>query len=467
MASTVSTTQRGGRMKLTVDERRAAGKSLRKTVPRSSQANFKRDPSLDPVDLLLSQERGRIPSLVPVRRQRMSESAFAFFRAGALLMATDLGPTPRTDLLVQSSGDAHLSNFGWYGSPERDLVFDANDFDETMNASWEWDLKRLVASCVIASQDNGFKKKEQHKAGRAAGRSYRDAMNQFASQGILETWYAHVNANAILDRLTSEGRVKKQKKVSKFVKKASGKDSSHVLQKIGEKVDGQWRIADDPPFVTPLRSMDLPPDVGDVKQIVRTVFEEYRSSVRPAIQALVESFTVTDVALKVVGVGSVGTRCFIALLEGNPPDDILFLQIKQADKSVLEKEFGPSILSHHGQRVVEGQRLMQTTSDIMLGWTTTDIGHSYYVRQLKDMKASPEISGFDPDDMAKYATLCGAVLAHAHARGGDPATISGYIGSGDVFADALADFGVAYAKQNAKDYDAWLAAMEKNPPSRA
>ena len=394
----------------------------------------------------------------------MSESAFAFYRAGALLMATDLAPTPRTDLLVQSSGDAHVSNFGWYGSPERDLVFDANDFDETMLASWEWDLKRLVASFVIAGQANGFKRKNQRKAAVAASRAYRDAMNRFASEPILDTWYAHVNADDILDQLRTEGRSKDQHHMQKVVDKASSKDSSHVLGKIGEKVDGHWRIIDDPPFVVPVRSMDLPPDFGDVTQIVHALFERYVDSVRPAIQLLVTKFTIKDVALKVVGVGSVGTRCYIALLEGNTPDDVLFLQVKQAERSVLENEFGLSALPKHGQRVVEGQRLMQATSDIMLGWTTAVSGHEYYVRQLKDMKASPELSKFSPDDMRKYARVCGLVLAHAHARSGDPVMIAGYIGTGDVFADAVADFGVTYAEQNAKDYQAFLDRMKEDPP---
>jgi hypothetical protein len=246
------------------------------------------------------------------------------------------------------------------------------------------------------------------------------------------------------------------------VKKASRKNSSHVLGKIGEKVNGHWRIVDDPPFIVPIRSIEFPPEYGDAEQAVHSIFERYVDSVRPAIRALVTRFRVIDVALKVVGVGSVGTRCFIAMLEGNTPDDILFLQVKQADRSVLENEFGMSSLAHHGRRIVEGQRLMQTTSDIMLGWTTADSGHEYYVRQLKDMKASPELDEFDPGDMAKYANVCGAVLAHAHARSGDPVMIAGYIGRGDVFVDAVTDFGVAYAAQNAEDYQAFLDRMDSD-----
>jgi uncharacterized protein (DUF2252 family) len=447
-----------------IKERKDAGRALRKTVPRSSHGDFKRDPSLDPVDLLLSQEKGRIPSLIPVRRERMSESAFSFYRAGALLMATDLARTPRTDLLAQCSGDAHVSNFGWYGSPERDLVFDANDFDETMLAAWEWDLKRLVASFVIAGQDNGFKKKHQRSAAAAASAAYRDAMNQFASMSVLDTWYTHINAHDILKQLESEGRSKSQHRAEKQVGKASRKDSTHVLGKIGEKVDGHWRIADDPPFVIPIRSMDFPEEFKNAETVVRSVVGGYTESVRPAIRSLISKFDIKDVALKVVGVGSVGTRCFIALLEGNTPDDVLFLQVKQAESSVLENEFGTSVQPNHGQRVVEGQRLMQTSSDIMLGWTEASTGHEYYVRQLKDMKASPKIEKFDPGDMTEYAKVCGAVLAHAHARSGDPVMIAGYIGSGDVFADAVAEFGIAYAAQNAEDYRAFLDRMKDDPP---
>jgi len=447
-----------------IETRIAAGKKLRKAVPRSSHSDFSRDPSLDATELVLSQEEGRIESLIPVRRSRMAESAFAFYRAGALLMATDLAPTPRTGILVQASGDAHVSNFGWYGSPERDLVFDANDFDETMLAAWEWDLKRLAASFVIAGQDNGFKRKDQRKAALAASRSYRDATNRYASSAVLGTWYAHIEADDILEQLREEGRSKERRRVEKFVERTSRKDSRHVLGKIGERVDGRYRIIDDPPFVVPVRSMDFPAEFVDIEQAVHSIFERYVESVRPAIRTLVTKFHVVDVALKVVGVGSVGTRCFIAMLEGNGSEDVLFLQIKEAGRSVLEDEFGVSALPHHGQRVVEGQRLMQTTSDIMLGWTTSVNGYEYYVRQLQDMKASPDLAKFDADDMRGYAKVCGAVLAHAHARGGDPAMIAGYIGSGGVFADAVADFAVAYAAQNAADYQAFLDRMRDEQP---
>jgi len=440
----------------TLQERTAFGRALREDVPRSSHGEFVRDGSVNAVELVLSQEQGRLESLLPVRRQRMAESAFAYYRAGALLMATDLAATPRSGILVQASGDAHLSNFGWYGSPERDLVFDANDFDETLRAAWEWDLKRLCASFVIGSQDNGFDTKAQRKAARAAARAYQKAMEKFATMPALETWYAQVSADDLLERYRTEGRARDLRRVRKGVRKASKRDSRHVLGKLVERVDDKYRIIHDPPFVVPIRAMDSPISAEEAVAGARDMFESYVDSVEPAIRNLISRFHVVDIALKVVGVGSVGTRCFIAMLEGNGAEDVLFLQIKEAGRSVLEDEFGDSQHSHDGERVVQGQRLMQTTSDIMLGWASTAKGHDYYIRQLKDMKASPRVERFDPDDMRKYAGACGVVLAHAHARGGDPAEISGYIGSNDTFADAVTDFSLAYATQNQKDYEAFL-----------
>ena len=445
---------------LSIKDRLAKGKALRSDVPRSSHGEFVRSKAFDPVDLVLSQEKGRLEDLIPVRRERMAESAFAFYRAGAELMATDLVSTPRTGVLVQASGDAHVSNFGWYGSPERALVFDTNDFDETHVAAWEWDVKRLAASFAIAGRDNSFDGSSQRKSARAAVRSYRTQMNSFAEQAILDVWYDHISGNRVLEELRGKGRSKKLRRAEKTLDKASRKNSTHVLGKIGEFVDGRYQIVDDPPFVVPLRSMDFPQDSEEVHGLIHTMFATYVESVASGIGVLLSKYRVIDVALKVVGVGSVGTRCYIAMLEGNGPEDVLFLQIKEAGRSVLEDEFGDSEWEHSGQRVVLGQRLMQTTSDILLGWTATSSGHHYYVRQLKDMKASPELDKFDPSDMVKYAKVCGAVLAHAHARSTDPAVISGYLGGGDVFDDAVAEFSTVYADQNESDYQAFIARME-------
>lgn len=447
---------------LGIKDRLAKGKALRSDVPRSSHGEFVRSTDFDPVDLVLSQEKGRLEDLIPVRRERMAESAFAFYRAGAELMATDLVSTPRTGVLVQASGDAHVSNFGWYGSPERSLVFDTNDFDETHPAAWEWDVKRLAASFAIAGRDNSFDGSSQRKSSRAAVRAYREQMNRFAEQAILDVWYDHISGNRVLEEFREEGRTKKLRRAKKKIDKASRKNSTHVLGKIGEFIDGRYRIVDDPPFIVSFRSMEFPQDIDEVHGLVHTAFATYQESVDPAINVLLSKYRIIDVALKVVGVGSVGTRCYIAMLEGNGPEDILFLQIKEAGTSVLEAEFGESEWGHHGQRIVHGQRLMQTTSDILLGWTTASSGQHYYVRQLKDMKASPELDKFDPSDMVKYAKVCGAVLAHAHARSTDPAVISGYLGSGTVFDDAVAEFSMAYADQNESDYQAFIARMESD-----
>lgn len=438
-----------------IDERILQGRSLRTETPRRSHAHFERDPDLDPVDLVLSQEKGRVENLIPVRRERMAESAFAFYRAGAELMATDLASTPRTGILVQASGDAHISNFGWYGSPERSLVFDANDFDETHRAAWEWDVKRFAASIVIASRGNDLGEKEQRDAARSAVMSYQKAMQDFATKPYLDVWYAHISGDKVLAHLKDKDQNKAARRAAKSFKKASKKNSSHVLGKIGEFVDGQYRIIDDPPFVVPLRSMTSQEDPEKVHRRIREMFERYVDSVDPIVRVLIKKYRIVDVALKVVGVGSVGTRCYIALLEGNGPDDVLFLQMKEAGKSVLEAEFGPSEWEHPGQRVVYGQRLMQASSDILLGWTSTRSGHEYYIRQLKDMKASPDLEDFDARDMTQYASVCGSILARGHARNADPAVISGYIGTNDTFAKAVADFGGAYADQNEQDYRAF------------
>ncbi|MFV1971066.1 MAG: DUF2252 domain-containing protein [Acidimicrobiia bacterium] len=436
--------------------RLSSGRSLRRDTPRSSHAQFDRSKSLDPVELVLSQEKDRIESLVPVRRERMAESAFAFYRAGARLMAMDLASTPRTGILVQASGDAHVSNFGWYGSPEREIVFDTNDFDETLKAAWEWDVKRLATSFVIAGRDNGFGARQQRKAARFAVDAYQEAMRGSASSPVLDVWYAQMSADDALERLEAEARTHDLHKAQKAFRKASRRDSRHVLGKLAEHVDGRYRIADDPPFVVPLRSMSFPLDPDRVRELVAEVFGGYLDSVSPSIRTLISRFDIVDVALKVVGVGSVGTKCFIAMLEGNGAEDVLFLQLKEAGRSVLEDEFGESDLDHAGRRVVEGQRLIQTTSDIMLGWTTSSSGTQYYVRQLKDMKASANLAKFDPDDMATYARVCGAVLANAHARSGDPALIAGYLGSNNAFAKATTEFATAYADQNERDYGAFL-----------
>ena len=443
-----------------VEERYQAGKRLRKQVPRSTHGRFERSPDVDPVAILLGQDVGRIEGLVPVRHERMSEDAFAFYRAGAKLMASDLAGTATTNLMVQASGDAHLSNFGWYGSPERELVFDTNDFDETLPASFEWDLKRLATSFAIAAADNGFDERDREECTLDCVRAYRDAMAQFAAQGLLDVWYAQISADRLLERLGEAGMKKRAKEASKKADKAKRKDSRHVLSKLAEKVDGRYRIIDDSPWVVPLRSMADVYDPSRAKALIDDHFQQYISTLPDNIAVIARRFTPIDMALKVVGVGSVGTRCFIILLEGRDEEDPLFLQVKEAGASALEGHFPASAYDHPGRRVVEGQRLMQTNSDIFLGWLTSERGNHFYIRQLKDMKASVEVADLDPDELRAYARGCAWTLAQSHARSGDAVMLSGYMGSGDVFAEAVTEFAHAYADQNDADYAAFVAATK-------
>lgn len=442
----------------TVEQRYQAGKDLRKQVPRSTHARVARADGVDPVSLLLGQDTGRIQTLVPVRHARMTEDAFAFYRAGALLMATDLAGTPTTSLMVQASGDAHLSNFGFYGSPVRSLVFDANDFDETLSASFEWDLKRLATSFWIAAEDNGFDAADREETTMHCVREYRDAMAQFASLGLLDVWYAHFSAERLVEKLREEGRDKRADRLERKVEKAHTKDSRHALGKLAEKVDGAYRIREDHPWLVPVRSMGDLYSPDRLRALLESQFEAYLDTLPDNIAHLARSYRYVDAALKVVGVGSVGTRCFVVLLQGRDEDDPLFLQIKEAGPSVLSERFGTSPYGHEGQRVVEGQRLMQTTSDIFLGWMTGPTGRPFHVRQLKDMKTSIDVEDMDPKGLRRYATACAWTLAQSHARSGDAVMLAGYMGSGDVFAEAIAQFAESYADQNREDYEAFRAA---------
>jgi uncharacterized protein (DUF2252 family) len=380
-------------------------------------------------------------------------------------MASDLAGTATTNLMVQASGDAHVSNFGWYGSPERELVFDTNDFDETLPASFEWDLKRLATSFAIAAADNGFDERDREECSLDCVRAYRDAMAQFAAQGLLDVWYAHISADRLLERLDEAGMKKRAKVASKEVDKAKRKDSRHVLSKLAEKVDGRYRIIDDRPWVVPLRSMADVYDPSRARSLIDDHFQQYISTLPDHVAVIARRFTPIDMALKVVGVGSVGTRCFILLLEGRDEEDPLFLQVKEAGTSVLEDHFPASAYDHRGRRVVEGQRLMQTNSDIFLGWLTSERGYHYYVRQLKDMKASVDVADLDPEELRAYARVCAWALAQSHARSGDAVMLSGYMGSRDVFAEAVTEFALAYANQNDADHAAFVAATKDSTPA--
>jgi uncharacterized protein (DUF2252 family) len=439
-------------------ERKARGKSYRKDVPRRSQGEWSpSDDRADPVTLITEQDDGRLQWLVPIRHYRMAESAFAFYRGAAKIMAADLASTQSTGLFCQLGGDAHLSNFGSFASPERTQVFDFNDFDETLPGPWEWDLKRLVSSFVIAGTENGFDRDDITRMTANAVQGYQQAMARFASKPTLDVWYAHVTLPQITEALPKK---KERKAASKSSTKARSKGNLHALSKLTETVDGRLQIKSDPPLLMPLRDLPASERPDDLRGSVEESLVSYRESIGDEMKLLLDRFHIVDIALKVVGVGSVGTRCMVVLFEGNDEADPLFLQIKEASASVLEDYLPKSPYGQPGQRVVEGQHLMQTSSDIFLGWTASAGGHDYYWRQLYDMKGSADVSKMSAKQLRAYASLCGWTLAHAHARSGDPIEISGYIGSGTAFSDALTAFAFAYADQNESDYKKFKHAIK-------
>jgi uncharacterized protein (DUF2252 family) len=441
-----------------VADRRAEGRARRKTSPRSGLGQWAPDAKRpDPVGLIEDQNQDRLPWLVPVRRGRMSESAFTFYRGAARIMSSDLSTTPASGLNAQLCGDAHLSNFGAYASAERNLVFDVNDFDETLVGPWEWDLKRLATSFVVAGRDRGFSDADGREAAAESASAYQTAMAQFADDLTLDIWYATL----LVSELQSLASGKKEKRrVGKFEAKSQSKNSLQALSKLTEKVDGKYRIKSDPPVLVPLRDFPTDENPEQLKEMVDAAFESYKSSLNEDRRRVLERFEPIEMALKVVGVGSVGTRCLILLLEGRDEQDPLFLQIKEATASVLEDHLPASSYATHGERVVEGQQMMQASSDIFLGWAQPNEGHHYYWRQLKDWKGSVDITKTTPKQLTSYANLCGWTLAHSHARSGDPIAISGYMGSGKVLVDSIADFAVAYADQNDEDYRAFKSAID-------
>lgn len=433
-------------------ERYAAGKALRNKVPRSSHAAFSPAPDRpDPVSLLEESNRSRVAELVPIRYGRMALSPFTFLRGSAGVMASDLAITPTTGIQVQLCGDAHLSNFGVYATPERDQVFDVNDFDETLPGPWEWDVKRLAASVLVAGRQNGYSAAENRQAVLEGVQSYQQMMRQFATMRYIDIWYTKIN----LEYMLGQARRKQGKAiVDTAIKQSQRRTSLSAFPNLTEMVDGKYRIKDDPPLIVHYERID------DVAKI-RGAGDTYIASLPEYRRVLRERYHAVDVAQKVVGVGSVGTRCAIVLCEGDGDlADPLFLQVKEAQASVLEPFAGASSYANHGQRVVNGQQLIQGTSDIFLGWGQFE-GRDYYVRQLRDMKWSVEIELLDPKTFAGYARACGTVLALGHARSGDPTQISGYLGSSDVFAQAIADFAEAYADQTARDHAELVAAIKQ------
>ena len=432
----------------TPQERLAHGKARRRQVPRTAHAKWRpADNRADAIALLEESSRSRIAHLVPIRYGRMLASPFTFLRGSPIVMAGDLAPTPVSGITVQIGGDAHLMNFGLYASPERTLLFDVNDFDETLPGPWEWDLKRLAASCVVAGRSYGIRTQDTMDAALACGRSYRERMREYSTMRLLDVYYSRVDARAALSVFDGNGR----KELSRAFARGRRRNPLHDLPRLAELRDGRLRIVDHPPLV-----QHVPDDMQGVA--LRRFISGYYNSLQDDRRALIERYRFVDFALKVVGVGSVGTRCFIVLFDGSHSGDPLFLQVKEAQASVLERHLGPSRYKNHGRRVVNGQRRMQSASDIFLGWSCEG-GRDYYVRQLRDMKATANLDAMTGTELTCYAGLCGWVLARAHARSGDAAQIAGYLGKSDAFDEALADFAMAYADQTERDYEAFKAAV--------
>jgi uncharacterized protein (DUF2252 family) len=432
--------------------RRAQGNELRKNCPRSSHGKVVLGQAeRDPMTLLEESNQGRVKSLVPVRFTRMIESPFAFFRGSAILQAHDLQGTPVSGITVQCCGDCHLMNFGGFATPERTMAFDINDFDETHPGPFEWDLKRLTTSFVLAARWLRFGKADAKQAAQAAVTAYRQALARYADMSVLDTWYAMVTFDHIVEEFAAN--IALENTIKKEVDKARQNTSEHIYHKITKVVGDKTQIVDQPPLLCHGDTSQ-----SDFDDILTPFFEDYASSLAPERQVLFERYQLLDAAYKVVGVGSVGTRCYVALFVDRQ-DAHLFLQIKEARPSVLEGRAGPTAFANQGERVVVGQRLMQAASDIFLGWARTPKGHDFYVRQLRDMKMSADLTTFTPDFLVGYAQLCGETLARGHAKAGDAAMIAGYLGSSDTFDVAIRDYAVGYADQVEKDYETFREAV--------
>ncbi len=458
------------RMHLTAEQRVARGRAARGTVPRSSHGRWEPAPDRpDPVALLEEQAASRVPELIPIRHGRMLASPFTFYRGSALIMAADLAATPVTGITVQLCGDAHLSNFGLFGSPERRLLFDINDFDETLPGPWEWDVKRLAASFEIMGRDRGFSPADRRAVVMAGVGEYRKRMRRAAGMGSLAAWYEHFEAGMLLKLVRQEVRVKRVGKseaaaVEEMVAKARTRDSTRVFARRAGEVEGEPRIVADPPVIIPIEDLITPgSEWENPDPLIKKLLSSYRRTLGHHHHPL-EEYRYVHAAYKMVGVGSVGTRCYIMLLLGRDNDDPLFLQVKEAQASVLERFLPASTYRHHGERVVAGQRLMQAATDIFLGWQRIrgldGVSRDYYVRQFQDWKGSADVDTLLVPGATLYAQICGATLARAHARWGDRIAIASYLGKGEKFDQAIADFCVAYADQNERDYAAFAAAID-------
>ncbi|MFI6844354.1 DUF2252 domain-containing protein [Kitasatospora sp. NBC_00085] len=446
-------------------DRVALGKAARRAAPLEAHGDFRPGGSRDPVGLLLGQAASRVPELVPVRHGRMLVSPFTYYRGAALPMAADLAGTPASGLRVQLCGDAHLSNFGAFASPERRLVFDVNDFDETLPGPFEWDVKRLAASLAVAGRDNDFSRKARRKIVLEAAKGYRKAMHRFAKQPFLEVWYAHLDIEEVIGQFRSQVKAKRFKAAEALLAKAHTHDSTQALGKLTTMVDGRRQIISDPPTIVPVEEVFSDVQAEAIYELIGTVLGKYRLTLQSDRRHLLNQFTLVQMARKVVGVGSVGTRAWIALLDAGDGVEPLFLQAKEAQPSVLAEYAGRSQYRNQGERVVAGQHLMQAQSDIFLGWTRVTgeggVDRDFYVRQLRDWKFSAPIEMMLPSGMALYGRLCGWTLARAHARSGDRIALAAYLGGSDRFDHAIADFAEAYADQNEDDFAALQRAVSE------
>jgi uncharacterized protein (DUF2252 family) len=458
------------RRHLSVDERVARGLTARKDTPRSSHGQWQPAPDRpDPIALLEEQAASRVPWLVPIRYGRMLASPFTFYRGGALIMAADLAGTPVSGITVQLCGDAHLSNFGLFGTPERQMIFDINDFDETLPGPWEWDVKRLAASFEIMGRDRGFSRADRRAVVMAGVQEYRSRMRRAARMRSLDAWYEHFEAGMLLKLVRQEVKVKRvgrseAEAMQDMVAKARTRDSTRVFARRADEVKGELRIVADPPVIIPIEDVVRPgTEWENPDPLIKKLLSSYRRTLGRHHHPL-EEYRYVHSAYKMVGVGSVGTRCYIMLLLGRDHNDPLFLQIKEAQPSVLERFLGASTYPHHGERVVAGQRLMQAATDIFLGWQhirgVDGVTRDYYVRQFQDWKGSADADTLLVTGATLYARICGATLARAHARWGDRIAIASYLGRGEAFDQAIADFSAAYADQNERDYAAFAAAVD-------
>ncbi|HEX3608475.1 MAG TPA: DUF2252 domain-containing protein [Solirubrobacterales bacterium] len=447
------------------EERAEAGKAARAKAPRSSHGDWVPAPDReDPVELLEGQAVSRVGRLVPLRYGRMLASLFAFYRGAAAVMAADLAGAPRSGFDVQLCGDAHLSNFGAYASPERELVFDVNDFDETLPGPWEWDVMRLAASFAVAGRESGFKGRERLAIVGAMSEEYRLAMRRLSELGNLEVWYTKMDVPAIAERWGAAAGEKEVAAFKRNLAKTQAKDRMRALSKLTREVDGKLRIVSEPPLIVPLDEL-VDETEADIAARILAILADYRETLPADRRVLLDSYHFVDAALKVVGVGSVGTRAFVVLMLGRDGGDPLFLQVKEAQRSVLEPHAETSVFANQGERVVQGQRLVQSASDILLGWVKTKgidgKQRDFYVRQLWDQKGSAKVERMDPPALTAYAQICGTTLAHAHARSGDRIAIAAYLGKSAVFDEAIAAFAETYADQNERDYAALEAAAEE------